>query len=78
MREMVHDMLTQAAARGEIRADIDLEATARTIYALLVAVGDSQLLPYLNAYFQVTGDDVSPERAQAAAMALILNGIGAK
>jgi AcrR family transcriptional regulator len=78
MREMVHDMLTQAAARGEIRTDIDLAATTRTIYALLIVVGDSQLLPYLNAYFQVTGDDVPLERVMAAAMDLVLNGIGAK
>ena len=78
MLEMVHDMLAQAVARGEVREEIDLEATTRVIYALTIVVGDSQLLPYLNAYFQVTGDQVSLERVMAALMALIVDGIGAK
>ncbi len=78
MREMVHDILTQAAARGEIREDVDLEATARVVNALMIAVGDSQLLPYLNIYFQVNDEDVSPERILEALVALVLNGIGLK
>ena len=77
MREIVHDMLAQAAARGEIRADVDLEATARIVHALTIAVGDSQLLPYLNTYFQVVDDEeVPPERVLDALLALILHGIG--
>jgi hypothetical protein len=78
MLEMVHDMLAQAVARGEVREEIDMEATTRVIYALTIVVGDSQLLPYLNAYFQVTDDDVSLERVTEAMMALIVHGIGAK
>ena len=74
--ETVHDMLTEAVARGEVRADIDLEATVRIVHALTIAVGDSQLLPYLNTYLQVTDKDVSPERALDALIALILRGIG--
>jgi hypothetical protein len=42
----------------------------------VVAVSDSQLLPYLNAYFQVTGDDVTLDRAMGAALSLILHGVG--
>ena len=76
MREIVHDMLAQAAARGEIRADVDLEATARIVHALTIAVGDSQLLPYLNTYFQVVDEEVPPERVLDALLALILHGIG--
>lgn len=76
LRDMVHDILSQAAERGEIRADVDLEATTRIVHALMIAVGDSQLLPYLNTYFQVSDEDVSPERAIEALMALILRGIG--
>jgi len=53
-----------------------VEATSRVVYALLVAVSDSQLLPYLNAYYQVWGGDVTPERSVAAAMALIRGGLG--
>jgi len=69
-------VLAQAAERGEIRSGLDLEAMSRIVYVLTVAVGDSQLLPHLNAYFQVTGGDVTPERAIAAMMELIMNGIG--
>jgi AcrR family transcriptional regulator len=78
LRQMVADMLAQAAARGEIREDVDIEATARIIHALTIAVGDSQLLPYLNTYLQVTDEDedVSPERALEALTALILEGVG--
>jgi AcrR family transcriptional regulator len=76
MRELVRDMLTAAIQRGEVRPDIDLEATARLIHALTIAVGDSQILPYLNTYFQVTDADTSSERAVAALAALVLNGIG--
>jgi len=76
MRETVREILTQAAARGEVRADVDLEAAARVVNALLIAVGDSQLLPYLNTYFQVMDKEISPERILEAALALILQGIG--
>ncbi len=76
LRDMVHDILSQAAERGEIRADVDLEATTRIVHALMIAVGDSQLLPYLNTYFQVSDEDVSPERAIEALTALVLRGIG--
>jgi AcrR family transcriptional regulator len=77
MRRTVNDMLTQAIARGEVRDDIDLEATTRVIHALTIAVGDAQLLPYLNTYFQVMGEDVSPERTLKAMLDLVMSGIGA-
>lgn len=76
LREMVHDILTQAAARGEIRKDVDLEATTRIIHALTIAVGDSQLLPYLNNYFQVEDKDLPAERMLEALITLIVRGIG--
>jgi AcrR family transcriptional regulator len=74
--EMVQDMLVSAAERGEIRGDVDLEAASRAIHALTIAAGDSQLLPYLNTYFQVTGEGVTEERALAALIDLIVRGIG--
>ncbi len=77
LREMVHEILSQAAQRGEIRADVDLEATTRVVHALMIAVGDSQLLPYLNIYLQVSDESISPERALEALINLILHGIGA-
>lgn len=78
LRDMVHDILVQAAVRGEIREDVDLEATTRIVHALIIAVGDSQLLPYLNAYFQVHDEDVPPERTLQTLLALVLDGIGAR
>jgi TetR/AcrR family transcriptional regulator len=76
MRETVREILAQAAARGEVRAGVDLEAAARVVNVLLIAVGDSQLLPYLNTYFQVMDQEMSPERILEATLALILQGIG--
>lgn len=76
LREMVYDMLSQAVKRGEIRDDVDLEATARIIHALTIAIGDSQMLPYLNTYFQVTDEEMPAERAMEALLALITQGIG--
>jgi AcrR family transcriptional regulator len=76
LREMVHDILSQAAQRGEIRADVDIEAATRIVHALMIAVGDSQLLPYLNIYLQVNDESIPPERALEALINLILHGIG--
>ncbi|MBN1992454.1 MAG: TetR/AcrR family transcriptional regulator [Anaerolineae bacterium] len=75
MRQMMHNILARAVERGEIRADVDLAATARVINALMIAVGDSQIMPYLNTYFQVTDDEVSPERLLEALLDFILRGI---
>jgi AcrR family transcriptional regulator len=75
LRGIVREMLAQAAKRGELREDVDLEATTRVIHALTIAVGDSQLLPYLNTYLQVTGDDLSFEQVLEAMHGLILHGI---
>src|SRR5512139_1144023 len=76
MRTIIHAMLVKALERGEVRSDIDLEATVRAINAALIAVGDSQLLSYLNNYFQVTDKKVSAERVTQALAAMILRGIG--
>ncbi|HSR29580.1 MAG TPA: TetR/AcrR family transcriptional regulator [Anaerolineae bacterium] len=76
LRELVRDMLIQAGERGEIRQDVDLEATARLVHALTIAADDSQLLPYLNTYFQVVNERVAPERMVEALISLVLHGIG--
>jgi hypothetical protein len=76
LRQRVHDMLAQAAGQGEIRQDVDLEATARLVHALTIAAGNSQLLAYLNTHFQVIGEGVPPERMLEALVSLVLHGIG--
>ena len=75
MLAIVKEMLVQAVARGEVRPDVDLEATARLINATLLAVGDSQLLPYLNRYLRVTDEDVPFDRLVEALLDLIFRGI---
>ncbi|RPI32205.1 MAG: TetR/AcrR family transcriptional regulator [Chloroflexota bacterium] len=72
---IIQALFAQAAERGEIRQDVDIEATERVVHALTIAVADSQLLPYLNTYFQVTGGDVTPERAIKATVDLVLYGV---
>ena len=47
----------------------DLEATTRIVHALTICAGDSQLLPYLNAYFQFADEALSFERAVGALLA---------
>jgi TetR/AcrR family transcriptional regulator len=78
MREMIEDMLKAAQQRGEIDPDLNLDAAARLVNGLTIVVGDSQLLPYLNHYFQITDETVSIERIVEAMVDLIMNGIAPK
>ena len=78
MRETVEDMLKKALQRGEINPNLDLESTSRIINGLTIVVGDSQLLPYLNHYFQITDETVPIERIVASMIDLIMNGIAPK
>ncbi|HSA99339.1 MAG TPA: TetR/AcrR family transcriptional regulator [Anaerolineales bacterium] len=75
MREAMQEILAQAQARGEIRPEVDIVAATRVMNALMIAIGDSQLLPYLNTYFQVTDKKVSLERVSQALLDLIQQGI---
>jgi AcrR family transcriptional regulator len=68
-------MLLQARERGEVRADVDVEAAARSVNAYLIALGDGQLFPYLNQYYRLTDDSIPYERVLDAAIELILNGL---
>jgi TetR/AcrR family transcriptional regulator len=78
MRQMVSDILSAAAARGEIRQDVDLPATARAINILLNGAIDSQLLPHINNYLQVSDNDISFERVLETILSLIQSGISLK
>jgi len=76
MQETMLAMLTAAQTRGELRPDLDLEAASRTVNAWLIALSDSQLLPYLNNYFQVSSATVSFERALDATLDILEKGLG--
>jgi len=75
LREIMHEMLAEAQRRGEIRQDIDLDTAARIVNTLMIAVGDSMLLPYLNRYYQLLEDDLPLERLLHILINLILRGI---
>ncbi len=75
MRKIIQEMLEQAVKRGEINPDQDLEAAARLINGLMIVVGDSQLLPYLNTYFQITDEKVSSQQILDALVPFILKGL---
>ena len=78
MREVTRDLLKTGMERGELRSDIDLEAASRAVNVLLIGLGDSQLVPNLNTYFQVSDKDISFERALDAALDMILRGLAAE
>jgi AcrR family transcriptional regulator len=75
MLEIIKNLLTLAQQRGELRPNLDLDATARAVNALIIAVGDSQLLPYLNNYFHVTDESMPLERVIDAVINLVTSGI---
>jgi len=75
LRETVHEMLLAAQQRGELGEDIDLEAAARIINTLMIAVGDSLLLPYLDTYYQLWDGEMPLERLLDSLFDLILSGI---
>jgi len=75
MRELVTEMLVAAKSRGELRPDLDIDVNARIINTLMIALGDAQLLPYLNVYYQVYDDETSPEQVVAVVVPMILEGL---
>jgi TetR/AcrR family transcriptional regulator len=75
MRDTTHDILLAARERGEIRPDLDIEAATRTVNAWIICVADSQMLPYLNAYFQVSDETVSFERSMQSLLDILERGI---
>jgi AcrR family transcriptional regulator len=78
MRTIMQDILSGAAKRGELLRGLDVEAAARVVNVLTIAVGDSQLLPYLNNYFQVTDKSMSLDRVVDSLVDLVMNGIAKK
>jgi len=75
MRELVTEMLVAAKARGELRPNLDVDVNARIINTLMIALGDAQLLPYLNVYYQVYDEETSPEQVVAVVIPMILEGL---
>jgi len=76
MRKITLAMLEGAVQRGEIRPDVDLETVSRLVNGLMIVVGDSQMLPYLNTYFQITDEKVSQEHILETLVPFILKALG--
>jgi AcrR family transcriptional regulator len=75
MRRITFEMLAGAVRRGEIRPDTDLEGASRLVNGLMIVVGDSQMLPYLNTYFQITDEKVSQEHILETLVPFILKAL---
>ena len=75
MRKITFEILEGGIQRGEIRADVDLEAVSRLVNGLMIVVGDSQMLPYLNTYFQITDVKVPAEKILEVLVAFIQKGL---
>ena len=75
MRNTITEILTQATIRGEIRDGVDLEATARVVNTMMVAIGDAQLFPEINLYFQVSDENMPLGRVMDALIEMLLSGI---
>ena len=76
MQGMVRDILEAAVKRGEIREDVDVEASARLINTLLIAAGDAQLFPSLNTYYCLLDENCSADRLMKSILELVQRGIG--
>ena len=75
MLDVVRMLLEAAITRGEVRPDIDVPATSRVLHALTIVAGDSQMLPYLNRYFQFSGAGVTQQNSLQALLDLVLEGL---
>jgi len=75
MRETMQEILFHAVQRGEIRKEIDIDATVRLLNGLTITVGDAQLFPHLNDYFQITDPGMTMERILDALIELVFRGI---
>jgi AcrR family transcriptional regulator len=76
MRKITLALLEGAVQRDEIRADVDLETASRLVNGLMIVVGDSQMFPYLNTYFQITDEQVSQEHILETLVPFILKALG--
>ena len=75
MVDIMRQILAAAVARGEVRADLDREAAARLLHGISIILGDSQILPYLNVYFQTNDESVAWQRVMDVFLDVLTHGI---
>lgn len=76
MGHLLRALLDGARARGELREEIDVDTATRLVQALTSAVGDAELVPYLNDYYQLFDAEHPPEQVRQATVDFILQAIG--
>jgi AcrR family transcriptional regulator len=74
-QNIVVRILDHAQERGEIRSGVDLEATSRVVHATLIAIGDAQLISYLNDYYLISDENMSLARVVDAMIEMVSHGI---
>ncbi len=77
MTAMVRVILTAAQTRGEIRQDVNLEVLTRLINTQIIMIGDAQLFPYLNRYYQLYTEEITPEMVLETLFDVLENGLKA-
>jgi AcrR family transcriptional regulator len=75
LHAMVEDMLRSAVEKGEARADLDVDAVARVLHTLTIAIGDGLIFPQLMNYYQLTDDGMPVDRIYAAFTDLVMYGL---
>jgi AcrR family transcriptional regulator len=75
MVEAIRTMLAAGIERGEVRPELDLDATARAVHVQLSGVMDAPLIPGLAEYFRVAEGDVTAADTLAAAIELVIAGV---
>lgn len=78
LQAMIRTLVETAAARGELRSGIDVEAAARMANAILIILGDAILIPSLNEYFLLYDAERGPDELLAQYLDILESGIAAK
>lgn len=71
-------VLDAAAERGELRPGIDVPTAVRLVHAMMINLGDAELLPHLNDYLQLFDDDHPPAAMREAAVGFILDALAVR
>jgi AcrR family transcriptional regulator len=75
MQELVRRVFAAARARGELREGLDVEAAARLANVLLIAVGDSRMMPRLDEYYRLSNPGSTTESGIAQAVDFICRSV---
>jgi AcrR family transcriptional regulator len=75
MQEVVRRAFAAAAARGELRDGLDVEAAARLANVLMIAVGDARMMPRLDEYYRLSEPGTTTEASVARTVDFICRSV---